>query len=79
MGGPTGTHLVAKPTINLAAQQANRSIERLRDGINRLSDAESLPNNQLETTTIVRSLLNLTELLRTTEALVETELHRWGL
>lgn len=76
---PMGTHVVPRPTIALAAQQANRSLERLRDGINRLSDAESLPTNQLESTTIVRSLLGLAELLRSTEKLVETELHRWGL
>lgn len=79
MAGPTRPYLVPRPTITLAAQQANRSLERLRDGIDRLSDADTLPNNQLETVTIVRSLLNLTELLRSTEKLVEAELNRWGL
>ena len=70
---------VTSPNIAIAAQRAQRSLERLRESINRLSDAEHLLTNALENEALVQSLLNVSRLLEANNDVVNTELNRWGL
>lgn len=79
MAEPIHLHLVHSPNIALAAQRAQRSLERLRDSLNRLSDAEHLLTNALENEALVQSLLNISRLLDANNDVVHTELNRWGL